>query len=91
MSINLVLDAQLSKDSYGVNNSGTGTFEGWKRVAVTRYELPTSVETGSNFAALLYQGPAAAISIFTPADLVVVGLGAIVLAGGVMSIGAGSY
>ena len=57
MTINLVLDAQLSKDSYGVNNSGTGTSEGWSRVRVADYKLPTSVETGSNFAAQLYQGP----------------------------------
>lgn len=56
MTKNLVLDAQLSKDSYTFNNSGSGSSNGWARIAVTRYVQPTTVESGSNFAAQMYQG-----------------------------------
>ena len=57
MGKNLVLDAQLSKDSYAVNNSSGGAVNGWSRVAVNRYVPPSTVEAGSNFAAQMYQGP----------------------------------
>ncbi|WP_374520749.1 tandem-95 repeat protein [Hydrogenophaga sp.] len=57
MTKNLVLDAQLSKDSYAVNNVGGGSVNGWARVEVTGYRLPATVATGSNFAAQMYQGP----------------------------------
>lgn len=56
MPTNLILDAQLSKDSYFVNNANSGVVNGWTRVAVNRYEQPTTVESGSNFAAQMYQG-----------------------------------
>lgn len=56
MPTNLVLDAQLSKDSYSVNNASSGVVNGWTRVAVNRYEQPTTVESGANFAAQMYQG-----------------------------------
>ena len=56
MAKNLLLDAQLSKDSYTFNNSGSGASNGWTRMRVTEYKLPTTVETGSNFAAQMYQG-----------------------------------
>ena len=56
MAKNLVLDAQLSKDSYNFNNSGSGSVNGWTRMRVTDYKLPTSIESGSNFAAQMYQG-----------------------------------
>jgi hypothetical protein len=56
MAKNLLLDAQLSKDSYNFNNSGSGASNGWARIRVTEYKLPTSVDSGSNFAAQMYQG-----------------------------------
>ena len=56
MPTNLVLDAQLSKDSYSVNNVSSGVVNGWTRVAVTEYKSPTTVESGANFAAQMYQG-----------------------------------
>ncbi len=56
MTKDLVLDAQLSKDSYDFNNSGSGSINGWSRIAVSRYSQPSTVETGSNFAAQMYQG-----------------------------------
>ena len=56
MAKNLLLDAQLSKDSYTFNNSGSGASNGWARIAVARYVQPTTVESGSNFAAQMYLG-----------------------------------
>ena len=55
MPQNLVLDAQLNKDSYNSNNTigGVSNLNGWVRFAVTEYKPPA----GTNFAAQLYQGP----------------------------------
>lgn len=53
MANDLVLDAQLSKDSYAVGNSSEGAIAGWERMKVSRYILPT----GSNFSGQLYKGP----------------------------------
>jgi len=36
MAKNLLLDAQLNKDSYAVNNSGSGASNGWARICVTQ-------------------------------------------------------
>lgn len=63
MAKNLVLDAQLSKDSYSVNNSGSGASNGWARIRVAEYKLPTAVESGANFAAQMYQGAAGTYKI----------------------------
>ena len=39
MAKNLVLDAQLSKDSYTFNNSGSGASNGWARISVTQRDV----------------------------------------------------
>ena len=54
MSKNLLLDSQLSKDSYQSNNSDIGNIGDWTRLKVVQYKGdPTGA--GANFAAQFYK------------------------------------
>lgn len=48
-------DSLLSNDVYKSNNTSGGNIEGFIRVKVEEYKSPTTVQTGSNFAAQMYQ------------------------------------
>jgi hypothetical protein len=50
-------DSLLSNDVYKSNNTSGGNIEGFIRVKVEEYKSPTTVQTGSNFAAQMYQRP----------------------------------
>jgi hypothetical protein len=50
-------DSLLSNDVYKSNNASGGDIEGFIRVKVEEYKSPTTVQTGSNFAAQMYQRP----------------------------------
>jgi Ca2+-binding RTX toxin-like protein/ribosomal 50S subunit-recycling heat shock protein len=82
MPTNLVLDAQLSKDSYSVNNASGGVVNGWSRIAVTGYKLPTTVEAGSNFSAQMYRSEDGTYKIAFRGTANVTGAGDVAMNGG---------
>ena len=57
MSRDLVLEAKLARDVYGVNNTAGGSVAGLTRIKVEKYEAPTTIQSGSNFAAQAYARP----------------------------------
>lgn len=57
MSRDLVLEAKLARDVYGVNNTAGGSVAGLTRIKVQKYEAPTTIQSGSNFAAQAYARP----------------------------------
>ena len=57
MSRDLVLDAKLARDVDEVRNSGSGDVQGLRRIHVVEYRQPTTIQSGSNFAAQAYARP----------------------------------